>query len=179
MYYYIGEQSCRLGYRFVYNTKDKSCKYMSKEASWRLNIQKTLESKDVDINKLKVLGFKKVSSYRKNDIVLVFPLCSYQINGDSCGMSIHFFKIDKQESLTVEFDRSDIDFSLRGSSSFGIYGRSPLVLDIPIEMMQYLLHLYSIRDFDGIMQAFDNLFGVGLARYTTLRPETIILDKWG
>ena len=49
MYYYIGEQSCRLGYRFVYNTKDKSCKYMSKEASWRLNIQKTLESKDVDI----------------------------------------------------------------------------------------------------------------------------------
>lgn len=90
-----------------------------------------------------------------------------------------FFKIDKQESLTVEFDRSDIDFSLRGSSSFGIYGRSPLVLDIHVEMMQYLLHLYSIRDFDGIMQAFDNLFGVGLARYTTLRPETIILDKWG
>lgn len=56
----------------------------------------------------------------------------------------------------------------------------PVKLEIPVDMVYYLMYLRSVGDFSGILEAFDGLFDIRVADYVRgFTPEKPVLKGWG
>lgn len=170
VYTYLGDAEENI-YRFVYNDIDRSVKYMKQPVSG-IKVEGFKELSDYEnVSKLKLLGF-----YWKYNF-LTYDVCEYHIggfdiilalelegDGSNCSLALKFFK-DGEEDIKikskckygfVDFDESD-NYAINGKLSFCIIPKFELF--IPAEMIDYILSLESVHDFDGIMKAFDNLIG--------------------
>ena len=142
-------------YSFVYDSSDKSVELVLKNNLALVpNLMYDIgfnEGVDLDLNKLKMLGFKTENR------VLRKYLFDYVINN-----KIFRFCLSIDYICFVQIGSSYI-FRQR----FNIFGVmvDNVFIFIPKLMVSYLLDLYSRHDFDSIMQSFDNLIGWDFGKF--------------
>lgn len=170
-------------WRFVYNTEDKSVRYLSSESFSKLDITSNLDSSCIDLPKLRLLGFTKIV----NSPFIIYKklLCEYYLSVSLCAV-LSFMITDKIYICIAFFDKdniiSGISLEYDGSilSSYGFSSMFPVKLEIPVDMVYYLMYLRSVGDFSGILEAFDGLFDIRVADYVRgFTPEKPVLKGWG
>lgn len=173
MQYVIG-QSLDKGYAFLYDDKSRHV-YFRPCTTYSSKIVRVPMTRYNDIVKLKLLGFQ----FEEFNNTFVSYVCRY-IVGDALYVAI---------SLSVQYYSRECHLSLitliNGHESLSvkdnIYGFSSPFTDrvdliIPSEMLDYILHLKSEHDFDGIMEAFDGLLGVGLYKIIGVADSDLVLN---
>lgn len=154
-------------YNFFYDERNRKVSYNINEVGIRVGL-----SAYRNISRLKLLGFK----YSEYNEYLCHDICSYIFSDNIMAMlSLDVNCVDGVCSLVIRlYDNSfgSTPFYVEIFHIYGFYGIYDFVsgmtneirLLIPPEMVDYILNLESERDFDGIMQAFDNLIGVAICK---------------
>lgn len=92
-------------------------------------------------------------------------VCAY----DCCGLLLHLKVCSKNGVSSFVVVNTDIDVAMKLTSKGKLIGMKydtlTIELDIPNIMFQYILMLSYNRDFDGILQALDGVFGSNLCDY--------------
>lgn len=180
MYTYLDK--CGKGtYRFVYNTEDRSVRYMKwSDIDFEVRGSKSIAGYGIT-SKLKLLGFE-LDDFSDD---LFYAVCSYYIgdvlislllvvkdgyDGNNCYILLKFFEMLSENLLSAYFINSKELYNFDGIYGFDSGMTNKLRLHIPAEMVDYILNLKSRHDFDGLMQAFSGLIGTKIS-------EIIEVDK--
>lgn len=175
----VGEDS-NWDYKFIYDDSDKSVKFRDDIEDVCVQIP---FRRYENIGKLRLIGFEKpdllnyyfynICEYRVLclDYVLdLFLLLKVNILG-RCYVNVKFYNNETKACCNI----------ISESLPFGFYSGNPYILNlqIPPEMLDYILSLKSMYDFDGIMSAFDNMLGIGLLKVIDcLYVVDVQLKRW-
>lgn len=162
-------------YRFVYDDSDNSVELCNVEELRDLGIEisdtyiKKIDFKRGSANwtKLKVLGF-----YEENNF-LSQMLCCYKISGIKMDLTLYIDSENGKAYLQLYryvgrfvgcmfYNWAYVyDNGVKRLSRASITSSSDSVINlgIPSIMVNYVLHLYSCKDFDGFMECVNNYFG--------------------
>lgn len=167
MYYLIKDTDIR-NRVFIYDDSDKSVELVEREILANNGVETAgnlpfdcIKKGSKDISRLRMLGFSQSGEIGKSIVTyLESTLCIYWVGRINC--ALHFY---------IEIDTSVYVMFVAGSPLGGLtdFAFQNLIIErqfdigfyvkIPIQMLWYLLHLRSKRDFESIMQSFDDLFG--------------------
>lgn len=128
----------------------------------------SIKSGDAYYSKLLMLGFKKVNGII-DDTNLVFTLCIYRIGSKIFSLKLYVNSAGDCR-IYADFLRDDVEsIYLRVNKDVSLSGfdckYSGFSLWIPAEMLRYILNLYSLRDFRGIMRSLGGYFDVKLHEF--------------
>lgn len=176
MRYVIGQRQGK-SYAFLYDDEGRRV-YFRPCSSFSSDIKRVPMTRYSDIAKLKLLGFR----FEEFNNTFVSYVCRYIVDEVlyvAISLSVQYYSRECRLSLITLIDDHE---SL--SAKDNIYGFSSLFTDrvdlvIPSEMLDYILHLKSEHDFDGIMQAFDGLLGVNLYKIIVFDSDEIVLNSAG
>lgn len=188
MYYVIRDVECKKKFKFLYNDEDKSVKYVSPAYIKSLGKSSVKVNEDIDYDassdKYKVL-FEQVP----NQGLWVKNICLYSVGDFHIRMrfgcfngsgEVDLFYIGSGKNKTKKRVASEIDKCMQAFGFDGGFGGDNyLEIVIPIPMLDYLMHLVSQHDFDGIMDAFSDYMGVELYKFVpNISSDEVKFDEW-
>lgn len=168
----------RGNYCFVFNDNDKSVKYISQDCIKNVHMD-TLKDNNVNIGKYK-LFFKLVMSVKPTPY-FYYNVCKYSVGDFSVILRLEVSEEDAY--IVLLFARNDVPYAVtyRGAEVYGLktsWNRQ-IYLKIPYKMVDYVLDLKSSHDFDGIMEAFGNLFGKDLHNFVVeIEVTKLEVETW-
>lgn len=176
--YYMYKADCSKQCVYVYDDSDKSVMLVDRYLLGRAGIQFAgeIDFGVANVSMLRMYGFNGMDTCD----FIAKPLCVYKLGDMEYKIVISIFKdtgvcfllLYSYESLDM-FNVSELYF-YDAKLIFG--GMSML---IPASMVFWLLHLYSIKDFDKIMVSFNNLLGSNASdifRYVKLAEP--VFKEW-
>lgn len=174
MFWYISDDADELNigydYKFVYDDSDMSVELVSVREVMKSGVVISGSKVDIwdtyssDRNKLKLLGFNSFT--KSTGSWLNKNLFRYRVGGIEFIFMINIWttgiieaRLQQNHSvnsciLTKKARRNMID-----AFFWSVTYDSELYIVIPHKMFEYIMHLYSLRNFDGIMRSFSDLFG--------------------
>ena len=183
MYYYIGDVIGN-GYRYVYDDSDRSVQFIS---------QKVVEKVGIEINgilplgdnmntsKMKLFGFKQFMN------LLSYPLCQYRLNfdvfvrcilqvapvgGGTCFACFVFGSVSTDTSFKLGAINLK-DYAIRQEQDY------ILSMIIPEKLLWFALNLKTVKDFEGLMCSFGDIFGSDIEKIVSnIGVVDLQFGKW-
>lgn len=160
MYYFL-DCNYWYDYRFVFDDTDNSVELVSVDSIKGLSIEQ-LKKKDLEdefkklsIAKLRILGFEPLFAYFIRKILCIYELgiattlsLTYNMHG-GCSVDIGV-------DLIGWFDKTQF---LQEYHYLFTVSYKTVSIRIPYRMLLWILNLYAIHDFDGIMRSLNGFLG--------------------
>lgn len=164
MYYRYYALTGSFDFDFVYDDTDESVELVEVNKLYEYDI-KIIGAKEwtgikrggTNWGRLKLLGFTEVFSNGASGLELI--VCSWHVKKQLCSLIVCVDNMDTY--VVLDFEEYVVEltnYALRNIHLFSYYHDfCKVIIDIPFQMLRYILHLKSERDFDGLMSCFGDL----------------------